>query len=186
MRGTLFRGYLEPVHRWAHYNGHNLLEEMYNESGTESPWLRRFQTKVILDLVRQDEEIRSLLGIAICVQERDLESVINVFLPLNKARLPPVDYQLLLDSAKFGRNLNAGRNRKKSIYLHCDSKKGYERMKSRGRKEESNMTFQEFERINEKMCLLQENADVVVDTTNMSKKDVFDFVHRVITTGKVE
>lgn len=153
---------------------------MYGENRGESTWLRRFQSKVIQDLLDQDMVIRKQIRSSICVQERDLESVIEVFLPLHKERFHPIDYALLMERAQFGRELNKGENHKKTIYLDCSSSTGYERMQQRGREGEE-MTFEEYHALHERMSVLKTNAEVVLDTEKLSEKDVFDFVLKIVT-----
>lgn len=160
--------------------GVDLLKNMYEEDKGESKWLGRFQSRVIQDIMRQDEEIRDLLGVAVCVQERDLESVMKVFLPINEARFEPLDYKMLMDWAKLGRDLNGERNKKKTIYLECDSMTAYGRMQRRAREGEKGMSFEDFRRVNEEMGALKEEAEFVLDTTELNEKDIFEFVRRII------
>lgn len=186
MAGLMFRVYPEPIDSWTNFMGENLLKRMYEEPKEESSWLGRMQLKVIHDLMRQDEEIRNVVGASLCVQERDLEAVGQVFLPLNRERFHPIDYRLLMDMAKFGRDMNTGENMKKSIYLDCDSRVAYERMQQRAREEERNMTFEEYQAMDERMGVLKETADIIIDVTHMTEKDVLDFVKRILTTDEFD
>lgn len=176
---------MEPVNSWKNVAGNNLLKRMYCEQDAKkgSVWLTRFQMRVIQDLMKQDEEIRSLLGVALCVQERDVDSVIKVFLPFNEEIFHPVDYKLLMDWAKLGRDLNVGKNKKRSIYLECEPKIAYERMTKRARPEEKQMTFEAFEKLHAKMQLLKESADFVLDTSCLTEDQVFKTVHKLITSN---
>lgn len=180
-RGIRFRGFVEPVRLWKSVEGINLLDKMYAENPEECKWLARFQSRVIHDLIRQDMLIRERMTHgSVCVQERDVESVIKVFLPTNEKRFEAIDYRILMDWAKLGRDLNTGVNEKRYIYLDCDASVAYERVKKRGREEEKDMDFEKFSAIHERMSVLKEGAHTVLNTTLLSKVQVAQMVKAII------
>lgn len=158
--------YEENVSEWENYHGTNLLHNMYNEK--ESKWYYLFQLKVITDILSQDSKMRKKIDKKLCIQERDLKSVLHVFLPNASGKMSRVEYMLLHDLATFGDSLNA---KKKSIFLECDFAVGYERMKKRGRPAEASLTFAEYRELCVKMDAVKPFCTHVIDCTFLSSEE---------------
>lgn len=170
--------YEENVKGWEMYNGVNLLKNMYEIGSEES--LHRFQLKVITDILTQDAEIRKWDKGHFSLQERDLESILYVFLPFNQSKMNNTEYSLLTDLVLYGRGLNEKRFKKKNIFLYCDIEVAYERMRQRGREAELGMTLEGFEENCAKMDVLRAQADVSLDCTLLTEEEVGEWIANYI------
>ena len=166
----------EDVHKWRDYKGANLLEEMYRgdqfvAERDGNHWLRRFQLKAIIDVMDQDSKIRAQLPTTLCIQERDITSIRLGFLPLRRSTLGKTDYSLLSDLTEFGERLNY-LNCKRSVFLYAKPSVMYSRMISRGREEEKNISFADYEIMVRAMDPVRARAQHRLDTTDLTPEEV--------------
>ena len=92
----------ELLSSWENYNGLNLLHKMYTDeerNAGKSRWVHRFQMKVIIDMINRENCIGKMSSRHIIVQERNLESARDAFIPMNEPFLDSTDYRLLTDLA---------------------------------------------------------------------------------------
>ena len=148
------------VAEWENYHGVNLLQKMYNTN--ESRWKARFQEKAILDIRKQDFDMRNDLRPGISLQERDLTSIKYVFLPQMKSQLRPVDYELLREQVEFGLRENEISLKKKRVFLYQDIGVCYDRMMKRGREAEKNISFADFKDMCNNMRKLEDTSDTII------------------------
>ena len=166
--------YFENVEEWQSYRGENLLQNMY-ESEDEA-WKVRFQTKAIVDVLKQDSAIRSELGEVLAVQERDLLSIQKVFLPPLEMEVNNVDFHVMKELVEHGLKEDQSLHEKGRIFLYCEEEECYERMKTRGRQSEGQITREKFAELYEDMRKLQQNSDFVIDCTHLVEEEVTDLV----------
>ena len=165
--------YEENVISWENYYGHNLLEQMYeNMDDPESPWTCRLQTKIIKDIMAQDVKIRLNLPRQLSIQERDLNTVKKVFLPGHKKSLNELDYHILHELVDFGIDLNSGTNDKLKVFLSADKMTCYNRMMSRKRNAERNISIHDYMTLCEAMDLIKADASIVLNTDQLNSTQV--------------
>ena len=160
----------ENVEEWKDYYGYNLLQKMYEANvGGKDKWIARFQRKAIDDIIYQDRKIERLYRNALCIQERDLESILKVFLPHNQNKFDEVDYFLNIDACKNGLEMSKGI--KKSIFLDISKEEAYNRMMQRARTEESSLNFESFRDMCAEMDVLKRTSDHIVNVSGLNQTE---------------
>ena len=166
------RIFLENTQEWENYHGINLLKESYDSQTSKTPWIMRFQMKVIMDIMRQEEMVKQLLPNTLCIQERDLESVKKVFVPNSESRFEAVDFLLIKDLLESSFCKTSSESSKISIFLDADVHTCFDRVKKRSRESERNLDFALFRQIHDRMQVLKESSDYILDTRSKSADQV--------------
>ena len=178
--GNQVRTFPEKIEEWQNYKGKtDLLKKMYENLGQKNdPWLVRLQVKIITDIMRQDREIRDLLPGVVCIQERDLKSCSEVFMEVNREAFHSVDFDLISDLAYLGNELHY--RQKVGIYVTADTKTCYNRFCMRARNSEDSMDYKTFSRIYDADQEMKKHSHYIVDSTNMTPKQVAERVAKII------
>jgi deoxynucleoside kinase len=130
--------YEEPVSRWQNVNGHNLLEQLYNDPLNSS---HAFQSYVMLTMLEQHRHKSKKLA---KIMERSIFSAKHCFIKhmQSTAIMNARDYTILCKWFEYLTN-DPQFNTKVDlvIYLQTDPQIAYERQIKRNRSEESAMKF---------------------------------------------
>lgn len=176
--------YEENVISWENFYGVNLLEKMYENMGAaDSPWTSRLQTKIIKDVMAQDMCIRSNLPRQLSIQERDLNTIKKVFLPIHRRSINSLDYHILHELVDLGMELNANTNNKLRVFLSADKMTCYERMKSRKRNAEQAISPHDFVQICDAMDMVKSEAAIVLDTDQLNSTQVSVRMNQLLLTA---
>lgn len=180
LQGRKFKIFEENVTGWQVYKGqYNLLKKMYENSGMRNdPWVARLQTKVVLDIMEQEKEIRALLPDTICLQERDLTTCKEVFMKFHKGSFNNVDLELISDLIEFAEKLHE--KEKVSIYLTAEKNTCYARCIRRARNAEAVLKHRDFSELYDADQELMNNASHVIDTTCLSSEEVAEKIAKII------
>ena len=171
--------YEENVGEWENYHGVNMLRKMYETEGGK--WKSRFQHKAILDIQRQDTEIRKNSEETLSIQERDLLAIKKVFLPQLEPSLERIDYHLLLEQTEIGLSEYESALRKKRIFLYGDIEHMYARMQKRGRKAEQGISREKYAEMCLQMDCMRERSEYVINCTGLAPWQVARAVVGIIT-----
>ena len=176
--------YEENVISWENFYGINLLEKMYESMGTQdSPWTTRLQTKIIKDVMAQDLCIRSNLPRQLSIQERDLNTIKKVFLPIHCKSMNKLDYHILHELVDLGIELNSSVNSKLKVFLSADKMTCYNRMKSRKRNAEQMISPHDYSQICDAMDILKSEAAIVLDTDQLNSTQVSIRMNQLLLTA---
>ncbi len=128
----------EPVNLWQNVNGHNLLQLLY---GDPKRWASLFQSYVMLTTVKN--HLTNCAG-AVKIMERSLFSSQYCFATnfYQTGKLNDPEYQILGDWLKFLTTTpQLGLSVDLIIYLRIQPEVALERIKTRGREEEVNISL---------------------------------------------
>ncbi|CAG9768511.1 unnamed protein product [Ceutorhynchus assimilis] len=132
--------YAEPIDWWRNVDGHNLLELMYNDI---HQWLRVFQSYVQFTRLSVQTMLPQSSSTSVQMFERSIQN--NRFCFMEQAHdngyLHAADYAVLDQWYRWIR-ANVDISLDLIVYLRSSPEVVYERVKSRGRPEESGLSFE--------------------------------------------
>ena len=184
----------ENCAEWQNFYGRNLLDCHYQDLSVKDTWrkmgqgkeehnsllsgTRQFQHKIISDYIKNYCLINEYNGVVLL--ERDLDSVRDIFMPLNRDLLTLYDYLLLSELAESAQNILNRDVAKLKIYLDVSLTEGFNRMSKRARTGE-NMAFNTYRKIWSAFDDYKDVCHVIVNTAGKKEKEISDEVQNIIT-----
>jgi deoxyadenosine/deoxycytidine kinase len=176
----------ELVNQWRDLNGHNLLQNMYENPTKNS---MAFQMYAMLTFKRLYER-PAAEGVVLKVVERSVDATANCFMKLmfemgNVSAADVAVYKEWQEEMRVGHRAVIP---DLTVYIRCDPEVAYERLKQRSRNEEVGVKLDYLQRLHElhdewllnDTYMLENNRNVVVLDGNQDAKDVYDqFIARV-------
>lgn len=155
----------------------NLLTKMTECLTTDkpSPWAVRMQVAAIGEFIKRDLDIQRESNNHLCFQERDVNCLLQVFLPFLRSRgiLSPEDYTMLWELAMSIRDISAERMKpKKEIFLYADKDLCYDRFCQKNVAAEKSMSRHDFNEICLALDFWRNSADYQLDTSYMRPAEV--------------
>jgi deoxyadenosine/deoxycytidine kinase len=141
-----FEFFEEPVHEWTNFNGVNLLKNFY-----EDPERNAFSLQSHINLTKVSQ-FMSDSGYAVRIFERSLESSQKCFTPilLDLGYLTSTEAEILAANANAAKEWYPSHLRiDRVIYLRTDPEKCFERIKTRNRPEESQISIEYLKSLHE-------------------------------------
>jgi len=164
----------EPVEEWQDLNGHNLLHKLYEDPGR---WSFQFQSYIQLTRLRL---LKSPTDKPVKLLERSIQNNRFCFLELAKRQgsLTLPELSVLYSWYDF-LDQNMGLDLDLIVYLRADPEVSYERMRNRGRSEESEVPLDfitSLHNVYEDWLIEQKfgeiNVPVLVMDANKSKEEL--------------
>ncbi|CAH1983996.1 unnamed protein product [Acanthoscelides obtectus] len=139
--------YLEPIESWRNVNGHNLLDLLYTD---KDEWLRAFENYVLLTRLMVQTSKPKSSSTTVQIFERSLQSSRYCFLEqgYTNNHIHGADYAVLDQWYKWAR-ANHDISLDLIVYLRCPPEVAYERIKKRGRPEETKIPLQYLQELHE-------------------------------------
>ena len=175
----------ENCPEWQNYFGRNLLDCHYQDVKVKDSWrqmgqgkeahnsllsgTRQFQLKIICDYIRNYCLINQYHGLVLL--ERDLDSIRDIFMPLNRDLLTFYDYLLLNELVENAISILNSDIPKLKIYLDISLTDGFSRMNRRGRIGEQ-MGFNAYRKIWGAFDDYKNVCHVIVPTANKKEKEI--------------
>ena len=183
----------ENCTEWQSFYGRNLLDCHYQDIQVKESWrrmgqgkpehntllsgTRQFQYKVVSDYIKNYNTINKYNGLVI--MERDLESVRDIFMPLNRDLLTFYDYLLLNDLVSNAEKILNADIPKLKIYLDINLTEGFSRMNQRGRAGEK-ITFNNYRKIWAAFDDFKNTCHRIISVNGLKEKEIAEEVQRVI------
>ena len=160
-----------------HVRGINLLSQMQEALTTNkpSPWVVRMQIAAITNYLSQDLLILRESGQHLCLQERDVDSILQVFLPFfkNRGLLTAADYNMLRGLAITTQGVNVELMKtKKQIFLYADKNLCFDRFCQKNRFSEKLMSRHDFNELCLALDFQKHMAQHEIDTSYLRPAEV--------------
>lgn len=157
----------EPIPRWTDFNGHNLLQQVY-DNPTE--WIAPFQLYAALTLYTNHLKETTK---PFKIMERSIYSSRDIFLTAARINniIHPIHHEIIIKWLDFIEG-NIKINVDLIIYLKCEPKESFNRIKERNRPEEKNIQLSYIELLNELYeQWIHENKQIEVITIDSNKNE---------------